>query len=170
MTLIPMERIESKIFLIRGQRVMLDRDLAALYGVATKALNQAAKRNKERFPEDFMFRLTKDEKNEVVTICDHLKVLKFSPQLPYVFTEHGTLMLANVLKSPTAIGASIAIVRAFIKLREIAITHVELRRKIEAMERKYDQQFRVVFEAIRKLLEPPAEKKRRIIGFQTHKD
>lgn len=164
MTLITSERIENKILVIRGQKVMLDRDLAELYGVATKALNQAAKRNKKRFPEDFMFKLTKPEKEKVVTNCDHLKVLKFSPQLPYAFTEHGALMLANVIKSPTAIEMSIAIVRTFVKLREMAIGYVELKRKIEDMERKYDRQFKTVFEALRKLLEPLPQPKRQI-GF-----
>lgn len=129
----------------------------------------SSRENRKRFPEDFMFRLTKDEKEEVVTNCDHLKVLKFSPQLPYAFTEHGALMLANVIKSTNAIKMSIAIVRAFVKLREIAITHKDLKRKIEAMEKKYDRQFKVVFEAIRKLLEPlPTTKKR--IGFHPSND
>ena len=165
MALVPIERIASKIFLIRGKKVMLDRDLAELYRVPTKRLNEQVKRNIKRFPEDFMFQLTKAEKEEVVANCDHLKVLKFSPQLPYAFTEHGALMLANVIKSPTAIKMSIAIVRVFVKLREIAVTHVDLKRKIEAMERKYDQQFKVIFEIIRKLLEPPPEKPMRRIGF-----
>ena len=167
--LIPQEMIEKKIFLIRGHKVMLDRDLAGLYGVPTKVLNQATKRNRKQFPSDFMFRLTKNEKEEVVTNCDHLKVLKFSPQLPYAFTEHGALMLANVIKSSTAIKMSIAVIGIFLKLREIAITHKDLQRKIETMERKYDKQFRVVFDAIRKLLEPPEKPKRRI-GFHSHND
>ena len=98
-TLVPVDAIEGKILLIRGQKVMVDADLAKLYGVPTKVLNQAVKRNKERFPIDFMFQLTKEEKAKVVTNCDHLKKLKFSPNLPYVFTEHGTIMLATILKS-----------------------------------------------------------------------
>ena len=161
---IPQERIEQKILRIREHKVMLDKDLAELYGVPTKALNQAAKRNKKRFPEDFMFRLTKTEKEEVVTNCDHLKALKFSPQLPYAFTEHGALMLANVIKSPMAIKMSIAVIRAFVKLRKITTTHKDLQRKIEAMERKYDQRFKVVFDVIKRLLES-SEKPKRKIGF-----
>lgn len=164
--LIPQEVIESKIFLIRGKRVMLDRDLAGLYGVTTKRLNEQVKRNKRRFPEDFIFQLTEKEKNEVVAICDHLEKLKFSLQYPYAFTEHGALMLANVIKSPIAIKMSIVIVRAFVKLRGMLSAHVELRQKIENMEKKYDQQFRVVFEAIKQLLTPP-EKPKRQIGFHT---
>jgi hypothetical protein len=105
--IVPVERIENKIFQIRGKRVMLDRDLAELYDVSTKALNQAVKRNLKRFPEDFMFRLTAVEKHEVVTNCDHLKVLKFSPQLPYAFTEQGVAMLSSVLGSERAIMVNI---------------------------------------------------------------
>ena len=117
-SIVPMESIERSIFFIRGQKVMLDADLAKLYGVPTKVLNQAVKRNIERFPLDFMFQLTKDEKDEVVTNCDHLKKLKFSPNLPYAFTEHGAIMLATILNSPVAVQASIQIVRAFIRLRQ----------------------------------------------------
>lgn len=143
---------------------MLDADLALLYGVPTKALNQAVKRNPERFPEDFMFRLTAGEKAEVVTHCDHLQRLKFSPALPFAFTEHGALMLANVLKSPVAVQASIQVVRAFMRLREMMAANRSLARRIEALEMKYDRQFRVVFEAIRELMEPP-EPPSRGIGF-----
>lgn len=110
--------IERRILLIRGQKAMLDTDLAALYGVPTKVLNQAVKRNRHRFPADFMFRLTEDEKAEVVTICDHLQKLKFSPVLPYAFTEHGAIMLASVLNSKKAVRISVYVVRAFVKLRE----------------------------------------------------
>ena len=162
---LPAERIENKILVIRGKKVMLDRDLATLYGVTTKVLNQAAKRNKRRFPSDFMFRLTKQEKNEVVTDCDHLKALKFSPQRPYAFTEHGALMLANVIKSPIAIEMSIAIVRIFVRLRKMLLTHKELQEKIEDIEKKYDQQFRFVFDAIKQLVTPPESPKKRI-GFK----
>jgi len=162
--------IEQKIFLIRGHKVMLDMDLAKLYGVPTKVLNQAVKRNKKRFPADFMFRLTKAEKEEVVTNCDHLNVLKFSPQLPYAFTEHGALMLANVINNPVAIATGIAIVRAFARLRQMIAEYAELNEKIETMERRYDKQFRAVFEAIKKLLKPPVKEKRRIIGFSPYGD
>jgi len=167
--LVPIERIENRIFQIRGRRVMLDRDLAELYSVSTKVLNQAVKRNLKRFPEDFMFKLTAVEKREVVTNCDHLKVLKFSRHLPYAFTEQGVAMLSSVLGSERAIMVNIQIMRAFISLRRIGLTYVELRRKIEAMEKKYDGQFKVVFRALKELLEPsPVEEKRKKIGF--HKD
>jgi len=166
--MIPQEVIENKILLIRGKKVMLDRDLAELYGVETKRLNEQVKRNQERFPDDFMFQLTKEEKGKLVANCDRFKILKHSTSLPYVFTEHGALMLANVIKSSTAIGMSIVIVRTFTKLREMLATHADLRKKIEEMEAKYDNQFKVVFDALRQLLEPPARPKKRI-GFQAGK-
>ena len=118
-SLTPLGRIEHLIQLIRDHRVILDADLARLYGVATKALNQAVKRNRKRFPPDFMFRLTEEEKNEVVTACDHLSRLRFSPVLPCAFTEHGAIMLANVLNSERAVKASVQVVRAFVRLREV---------------------------------------------------
>jgi len=161
---VPLERIEHSILPIRGQRVMLDADLAAIYGVTTKRLNEQVKRNRDRFPEDFMFQLTEEEKAEVVANCDHLKRLRFSPHLPYAFTEHGAIMPASVLNSPIAIQASIQVVRAFVKLRRLVATHAELARKLAALEKKYDAQFKVVFDAIRELMTPP-EPKRRKIGF-----
>ena len=163
-SLVPMERIERAIFVIRGQKVMLDADLAELYGVLTKVLNQAVKRNKERFPVDFMFQLTKEEKDEVVTNCDHLKRLKFSPTLPHAFTEHGAIMLATILNSPVAVQSSIQVVRAFVRLRQMLASNAELARKLDTLERKYDAQFKVVFDAIRQLMTPP-EPKRQQIGF-----
>jgi hypothetical protein len=162
--LLPIELIEKKILIIRGEKVMLDSDLAELYGVPTKVFNQAVKRNRERFPDDFIFQLTKEEKDEVVTNCDHLKRLKFSPNLPFAFTEHGAIMAATILNSPVAIKASIQVVRAFVKLREMLATHKDLAKKLEDMERKYDTQFKVVFDAIRELMKPPEPKKRQI-GF-----
>ncbi|MBM4141271.1 MAG: ORF6N domain-containing protein [Nitrospira sp.] len=159
-----MERIERSILYISGQKVMLDTDLAELYSVPTKVLNQAVKRNRERFPDDFMFQLTKEEKEDVVTNCDHLKKLKFSPNLPYAFTEHGAIMLATVLNSPVAVQASIHVVRAFVRLRQMLASNVELARKLDALEKKYDAQFKVVFDAIRQLMAPPEPKHRRI-GF-----
>jgi hypothetical protein len=108
---------------MRGHRVMIDTDLASIYGVTTKRLNEQVKRYRQRFPEDFMFQLNKKEKSEVVANCDHLKNLKFSPNMPFVFTEHGAIMLAAVLNSPVVIDASIHVVRAFVKLREILSTH-----------------------------------------------
>ena len=162
--LVPVEVIEGKILLIRGQKVMVDADLAELYGVPTKVLNQAVKRNKKRFPIDFMFQLTQEEKYKVVTNCDHLKKLKFSPNLPYAFTEHGAIMLATILSSPIAVQASIQVVRAFVKLREMLTAHKDLARKLDKMEKKYDSQFKVVFDAIRQLM-APSEPKSRKIGF-----
>jgi hypothetical protein len=161
-------QIESRIFIIRGQKVMLDADLAELYGVQTKALNQAVKRNAERFPEDFMFQLTADEKAEVVTNCDHLAQLKFSRTRPYVFTEHGALMLGNVLKSARAVEVSLRGVRAFVHLRELVSTHKELSRKFDELERKvssHDQAITGLINAIRQLMSPPETKKKRPIGF-----
>ena len=162
--LIPRETIESKIFLIRGKKVMLDADLAQLYGVETKHLNRQVRRNISRFPKDFMFQLNEGEKKELVTKCHRFNKLKHSISFPYAFTEYGALMLANVIKSSIAIEVSILIVRAFVRLREILSTHKELKEKIEAMEAKYDYQFKVVFDAIKELLTPPEKPKRRI-GF-----
>ncbi len=162
--IVPAERIESRILLIRSHKVMLDSDLAEIYGVSTKRLNEQVKRNKDRFPADFMFKLTAKEKAEVVANCDHLRRLKFSPALPYAFAEHGAVMLASVLNSPVAVQASIQVVRAFIRLREILATHRELARKLAELEQKYDKQFKVVFDAIRELMSPP-KKERRQIGF-----
>jgi len=161
--------IERRILLIRGQKVMLDVDLAGLYGVPTKALNQGVKRNRDRFPTDFMFRLTKDEKTEVVTICDHLQRLKFSPVLPYAFTEHGAVMLASVLNSKKAVQISVYVVRAFVKLRALLSSHPEIARKVSEFERtlaNHDVRIRTLYEAIRQLMAEPAAKRRRI-GFRT---
>lgn len=148
---------------------MLDLDLASIYGVTTKMLNQAVKRNASRFPSDFMFQLTEAEKSEVVTNCDHLARLKFSPHLPYAFTEHGALMLANVLNSESAANTSVQVVRAFVKLRQMLSSNAELARKLESLEKKYDAQFKVVFDAIRQLMSPPAKPKREI-GFHVKYD
>lgn len=153
--IIPMERIETKILVIRGQRVMIDADLAEIYDVTTKALNQAVKRNLERFPPQFMFSLTKEEKVELVTSCDRFNNLKHSTVLPHVFTEHGSLMLANVLKSPRAVKTSIQVVLAFTHLRQLLLSHEELARKLMSLEEKYDGQFKIVFESIKRLLLPP---------------
>ncbi len=166
-SIIPSERIERAILLIRGEKVILDADLAALYGVETKVLNQAVKRNIDRFPKDFMFRLTKSQKSEVVTNCDHLERLKYSPVLPRAFTEHGAIMAATVLNSPRAVQVSVYVVRAFVRLRRILDSHAGLARKMAALERTYDAQFKVVFNAIRQLMAPPPEAKRKRIGFAT---
>jgi len=167
--LVPIERIESLIFLIRGHKVMIDADLAELYGVTTKRLNEQVKRNKGRFPRDFMFQLTAKEKAEVIANCDHLQKLKFSSALPYAFTEHGAVMLASVLNSPVAVEASIQVVRAFVKLREILGTHRKLAVKLIELESRmqgHDDDITALFEAIRQLMEP-SDKPTRRIGFHT---
>lgn len=162
------EVVEQKIFLIRGQKVMLDQDLGKLYGIATKVLNQAVKRNIERFPADFMFRLTKHEVEELVTICDRFVLLKYSSSLPYAFTEQGIAMLSSVLRSKRAILMNIAIMRAFVKLRYILSTHKELKYALEKLEKKvekHDTEIRDIFQAIRNLMPELENKKRQITGF-----
>ena len=166
------QQIDSRILLIRGHRVMLDADLAEVYGTTTKALNQAVKRNRERFPAEFMFQLTRREKDEVVTNCDHLRKLKYSPNFPFAFTEYGAVMLASVLNSPIAVQASIAVVRAFIRLREILSTHKELARKLKELENRiegHDEEITALFDAIRELMESP-EKPSKQIGFHARTD
>jgi hypothetical protein len=160
--------LAGRILLLRGRRVMIDADLAELYDVTTASLNQQVRRNRGRFPADFMFQLSPAEKAEVITNCDHLRRLKFSPNLPYAFTEHGAVMLASVLSSARAVEASVHIVRAFIQLREAVGAHRDLARKLDALERKYDGQFKVVFQALRQIMAPVAAKARRI-GFRTEK-
>lgn len=163
------ENIERSIYIIRGQKVILDHDLAKLYGVKTFRLNEQVKRNAKRFPSDFMFQLTRAEKEEVIAICDNLKNLKYSPTLPYVFTEHGAVMVAAILNTEIAIYVSVQIVRAFIKLKEWTQIHSDLVQKINAMEQKYDHQFKSVFDAIRKLMEPPKVSNKQI-GFRISVD
>ncbi|MDD4907451.1 MAG: ORF6N domain-containing protein [Candidatus Omnitrophica bacterium] len=147
---------------------MLDRDLANLYGVAVKALNQAVKRNIKRFPGDFMFQLTEIETGKLVTICDRFNTMKHSTVMPYAFTEQGVAMLSSVLNSEKAIRINILIMRAFTKLREILLTHKELAIKINVLEKKYaehDETIKSIFEAIKQLLEPSPVKEKRMIGF-----
>jgi hypothetical protein len=163
MTLLPIQHIQKRILFIREHKVMLDSDLAELYGVSTKRLNEQVKRNRKRFPSDLVFQLTSTEKREVVAICDHLRHLKFSPVLPYVFTEHGALMVATVLKSERAHEMSLYVIRAFVRVRELLATHKDLARQLAKLEKKYDAHFKVVFDAIRRLMEPlPAPKLRRL--------
>lgn len=167
---IPTERIERAILLIRGEKVLLDRDLADLYGVETRVLVQAVKRNVQRFPEDFMFQLTSDEANSLRSQIVISKAGRGGVRYaPYAFTEQGVAMLSSVLRSERAIEVNIAIMRAFVRLRELLSTHKELARKLESQERKlgeHDEKFRVVFEAIRQLMTPPPEPvKKRHIGF-----
>jgi phage regulator Rha-like protein len=163
--IVPVATVERRILLIRGQKVILDADLADLYGTTTKRLKEQVRRNRERFPLDFLFELTFNEKAKVVANCDHLKNLKFSPYLPFAFTEHGALMLANVLNSQKAIQVSVQIIRTFIRLREMLASNEQLARKLTELENKYDEQFRAVFEAVRQLLQP-SEKPKHEIGFK----
>ena len=162
--LIPAERIQNSILNIRGHKVMIDRDLAELYGVETKRLNEQVKRNIDRFPLEFMFQLTNKEKEEVVANCDHLNSLKFSKTNPYAFTEHGAVMLASVLNSEQAVQTSILVVKVFVELRKSIASHEELTRKINALELKYDESFSVVFQALKELIDQP-KPARRQIGF-----
>jgi hypothetical protein len=159
-------QVGNRILLIRGHRVMLDADLAEVYGVTTKRLNEQVKRNRARFPPKYMFQLTAREKTEVVANCDHLAKIRFSPVLPYAFTEHGTIMLASVLNSTTAIKASLAVVDAFVYLRELLSTHKDVARELKELEKKYDAQFSVVFDAIRELMDKPKTKPLHIKGFK----
>jgi hypothetical protein len=158
------EVVEQRILLIRGQKVMLDADLAQVYAVTTKRLLQQVHRNRERFPADFMFQLNAKEMDEVIANCNHLKRLKFSTVRARAFTEHGAVMLASVLNTPKAIHASIQVVRAFMRLRAFLAAHKQLARKLAALERKYDARFKDVFDAIRGLMQPPVGPRRRI-GF-----
>lgn len=137
--LIPVEKIEDKIFVIRGQKVMIDKDLADLYEVKTKHLNRQVKRNRDRFPEEFMFQLSESEKNQLVPNWHRLSTLKHSTSLPYAFTEYGVAMLASVLGSKKAVKMSIIIVKTFIKLRKLLSTHKELAEKIKELEGKYEK-------------------------------
>lgn len=159
--------IRQRIFIIRNKRVMLDADLAILYDVSTKVLNQAIKRNTSRFPDDFMFRLTEDEKLEVVTNCDHLSNLRFSYALPYAFTEHGVAMLSSVLNSERAVQMNIFIIRAFIKMRELLENHKDLVLKVDEIEKrqeKQDDKISAIDEIVKRLLNTPIKPKGKI-GF-----
>jgi len=163
---VPVERIEQSILSIRGHKVMIDEDLAQLYGVTTKRLNQQVQRNIARFPDDFMFQLSKEEHESLRLQFATSKTGRGGRRTePYAFTEQGVAMLSSVLKSQRAIDVNIAIMRTFVKLRELLMTHKELARKLEAMEKKYDSQFKIVFDAIRHLMKPPAVK-RKPIGFR----
>ena len=164
--LVPSERIERSILLIRGHKVMLDADLADLYGVTTFNLNKAVKRNMDRFPADFMFQLTADEARAL-----RFQIGMSKPKgrggrryLPYVFTEQGVAMLSSVLRSKRAVQVNVEIMRTFVRLRQMLSSHAALARKLETLEKKYDAQFKVVFEAIRQLM-TPSEPKKRKIGF-----
>ena len=155
-SLIPVERIEKAIYLIRGEKVMLDRDLAALYGVTTSALKQAVRRNSERFPHDFMFVLSQSEfddwRSQIVISSSDRKGLRYAPM---AFTEQGVAMLSSVLRSKRGIFVNVEIMRAFVKLRRIIASNAGLSRRFDELESKYDRQFKVVFDAIRQLMSPP---------------
>lgn len=162
-SLIPSETIEKRILLIRDQKVMLDADLAELYGVETRVLIQALKRNLDRFPDDFMFQLT-DEEFGLLRSQSVISRWGGRRYAPYVFTEQGVAMLSSVLNSDRAIKVNIEIIRTFVKLREIAVSHKKLAAKLNELEAKYDEQFKVVFDALNVLIDPPETQKRRI-GF-----
>ena len=167
-SLVPKEVIMSKILVFRNQKVIIDRDLAELYEVKTKRLNEQVRRNIKRFPPNFMFQLTKEEKEEVVANCDHLQSLKFSPFLPYVFTEHGTMMLTNVLNSDKAIGVSIKIVDVFVKMREMLTDNLSIKFEIEEIKKKlssHSKNIELVFNYLDELIEKK-EKPRAKIGYK----
>ena len=172
-------QVERRIYLIRREKVMLDYDLAELYGVPTRTLNQAVKRNRDRFPEDFMFQLSTPEARALrsqIVILDAPRRLsqlatgkrgEHSKYLPYAFTEQGVAMLSSVLRSKRAVQVNIAIMRTFVRLREMLLSNANLACKLEELEKKYDAQFRVVFDAIRELMTPPESPKRHI-GFHSN--
>jgi hypothetical protein len=182
---VPVAAIERRIYLVRGEKIMLDADLAELYGVETKVLNQAVRRNRDRFPEDFMFQLTKEEgeslRSQFVTLEMRSQIVtsklkrqfdtsetagrgRYRKYLPYAFTEQGVAMLSSVLRSRRAVEVNIAIMRAFVNLRRMMLSNEELNRRVNALEQKYDENFKIVFDALRRLLLAP-EKPRRRIGF-----
>lgn len=183
-SLIPAERIDRSILLIRSQKVLLDKDLASLYGVETRALVQAVKRNIERFPEDFMFQLTREEVGilgslsvasaslETKPLRSQIVILKRGKHIkyaPYAFTEQGVAMLSSVLRSPQAVSVNIEIMRAFVRLRQILASSAEFAKKLDTLENKYDSQFKVVFDALRQLMQPLPAKPKRPIGFHADK-
>ena len=168
--LVPHEMIERSILLIRGHRVMLDEDLAELYGVETRVLNQAVQRHIKRFPEDFMFRLTTEEQLECHSLRSHFVILKSGrgqhrKYTPYVFTEQGVAMLSGILNSERAIEVNIQIMRVFVALRQMISTNKELSHRLDDLEKKYDNHFKLVFDAIRQLMTPPDPPKKGKIGF-----
>ena len=168
----PVEMIEKKILLIRGERVMLDADLAELYEVETFNLNKAVKRNIDRFPQDFMFQLTKEEADSLRFQIGMSKKEGRGGRryLPYAFTEQGVAMLSSVLNSERAVKVNVEIMRAFVRLRQMLASNAELARKLDALEKKYDHQFKVVFDAIRQLMIPLDTKKKGKIGFRRDKE
>ena len=170
--IVPIGKIEKRILLIRGEKVIVDADLARFYGVPTKRLNEQVKRNKARFPKDFMFQLSAEEKSGVVANCDHLEKLKYSKSLPFAFTEHGAIMASSVLNSQKAIEVSVYIVRAFVKIRQVIAEHKEVSRRIALIENRladHDEQIIELIKAIKQLLKPDPPPKKRRIGFHADK-
>lgn len=170
MTTKPALRPDSMIVRARGHAVILDSDLAALYGVTVKRLNEQVKRNQERFPEDFVFQLTDAEARSLRSQNATLKRGGHRKYMPYVFTEHGAIMAANVLRSKQAVEMSVTVVRAFVRLRRMAMSVEGLARKVATLEQKYDASFRAVFDAIRQLMTPPEPDSRKRIGFHHEPD
>ena len=169
--LIPLKTIERRIYVMRDQKVMLDRDLAELYDVTTGRLNEQVKRNLARFPDDFAFQLSQEEfeiliSQNAISSSGHGGRRK----LPWAFTEHGILMLSSVLRSERAVQVNIAIMRAFVKMREVMLSHKELARRLDEMELKYDSQFKAVFDALRRLMAPPNPKNKHPIGYIINED
>lgn len=165
---VSLEPIQSRILILRGVRVILDADLARIYGVSTKRLNEQVKRNSRKFPEDFMFRLTAREKAEVVANCDHLRKLRFAKSAPCAFTEHGAIQAANILNSPAATEMSVHVVRAFVQIRQLVVNHKAIAVKLSELETKlgiHDQQLSAIIAAIRHLTSPDGPRHRRKIGF-----
>ncbi|WP_426171287.1 ORF6N domain-containing protein [Pseudoduganella sp. R-34] len=176
--------VESRILIVRGQKVIIDADLAQLYGVTTKRLNEQLRRNLVRFPADFMFCLTTEEKQEVVANCDHIAKLRFAASLPHAFTEYGAIQAANMLASPLAIEMGIHVVRPFVRLRELAVSNTELALRLDELERKTDltsfkqdvferdaqREFKRIIETLRQLMTPPQMPAKRPIGFVTPDD
>ena len=166
-SLILSDKIEERIFTIRDQRVMIDRDLAELYGVETKYLNRQVRRNIERFPHNFMFQINKEERNELVTICHRFEKMKHSASLPLAFTEHGVAMLASVLKSRKAVAISIHIIQVFVKLRRMIFSHKVFKEKLDLLERKvvqHDRQINKIIESLRQMITPTSSPRKKI-GF-----
>lgn len=171
-SLVPSERVIQAIVQVRGEKVMLDADLAQLYGVETRTLIQAVKRNLERFPFDFMFQLTREEFDALrsQSVISNPEGRGGRRYLPYAFTEQGVAMLSSVLRSRRAVLVNVEIMRAFVRLRQMLASHADLARKLDALEKKYDAQFKVVFDAIRELMTPPGAKRTRTIGFAPRKE
>jgi hypothetical protein len=170
---LPMEQTLSRILTIRGQRVIIDADLAQLYGVPTKRLNEQVRRNRAKFPGDFLFALTKNDKDELVANCDRFGRLKHSTALPFAFTEHGAVMVATVLNSPRAVGISVLVVRAFVLMRDMLNVHRELAAKVEELESKvgeHDETIHALIQATQELIRPEVKGDKRPIGFRPGKE